>query len=79
MPRYRETATDPPSEADHTPQRAPQSAARENMHNNPPLRPTTPAICPPGEVGGAREPSYLKDLHMGTSTQVEGIEGKTWG
>ena len=61
----RETATDPRSEADRTPQSAPQPAARGITHNKHPLWPTTPVFRPPVEVGGAGEPSYLEDLHMG--------------
>ena len=71
----RETATDPRSEADRTPQSAPQPATREITRNNPPLRPKRPATFPPAEGGGARGPSYVENLHIGTSTQVEGIGG----
>ena len=74
-PRYRETATDPPSEAGRSPQSALRPAAREITHNKPPLRTTTPVTRPAVEVGGAGEPSYLEDLHMGTSTRIEGIGG----
>ena len=45
-------------------------AAREITHNKPTLRPTTPVARPAVKVGGAGEPLYLEDLHMGTSTRV---------